>query len=45
MNMGRIRSYLDEVDERYKHHFEAGKLMMITIGACLIIVAIELAIA
>lgn len=42
--MGRIRAYIDELDEGLKHHFSTRNIIIGTVVACVVVVAIEIAV-
>ena len=41
--MGKIRAYIDELDEGLKHHFRTRNIIIGTVIACVVVVAIEIA--
>jgi hypothetical protein len=43
--MGKIREFLNGIDKKYEESLDGKRLFLITAGACLIILAFELAIA
>ena len=40
--MGKIRAYVDELDESFKHHFRGRNIFIGTVLACAVVVVIEL---